>query len=360
MATTSNDRAVQTVVVGAGQAGLAVGYHLTRRGHDVVLLDAADAVGDSWRDRWDSLRLFTPVGFDSLPGLRFPGPRSQHPTKDAVADYLGCYAKRFELPVQLRTRVRAVHRDGAWFTVCTDSGRWRTNNVVIATGAHHTPFVPAFAARLNPTLVQVHAARYRRPAQLPTGPVLVVGAGNSGAEIALDVASDPSAERTVHLAGRDVGHIPSLGPWTFQVLQRLGRLGASLARRGLRGHGDPLGRIRPGQLRDAGVQRQPRVTGVREGMPLFADGRALTVTAVVWATGFLPDYSWLYLDVLDPAGRLRHRNGVVQHCPGLYAVGLPYQRSITSHLLGGVGNDAGYVVDHLLAQDKNRLCNWAR
>ncbi|MGY2003808.1 flavin-containing monooxygenase [Blastococcus sp. SYSU DS1024] len=352
MAATADDRVVQTVVVGAGQAGLAVGYHLTRRGHDVVLLDAAEAVGDSWRERWDSLRLFTPVGFDSLPGLPFPGRRSDHPTKDAVADYLARYAEHFELPVRLGTRVQAVHRAGAEFVVSTDRGRWRAGNVVIATGAHHRPFVPAFAAHLDKELVQVHAAHYRRPAQLPAGAVLVVGAGNSGAEIALDVATDPREQRTVHLAGRDVGHIPHLGPWTFQVLQRLGRLGAALARRGLGGHGDPLGRIRPEQLATAGVQRHPRVTGTCDGMPLLADGRTLAVTAVVWATGFRPDYSWLHLDVLDPDGRLRHRGGVVDDCPGLYAVGLPYQRSITSHLLGGVGADARHVVDHLLARDR--------
>ena len=350
----ADERTVHTVVVGAGQAGLAAGYHLTRRGHDVVLLDAAHAVGDSWRARWDSLRLFTPAGFNSLPGLPFPGRRSDHPTKDAVADYLAGYAEHFALPVQRGAGVLAVHREGAEFVAATDRGRWRAGNVVIATGAHHTPTVPAFAGQLDPDLVQVQAASYRRPAQLPTGPVLVVGAGNSGAEIALDLATVPSGQRTVHLAGRDVGHIPSLGPWTFQILQRLGRAGALLARRGLRGHGDPLGRIRPGQLAAAGVRRQPRVTGVRDGMPLLADGRTLPVAALVWATGFCPDYSWLHLDVFEPTGQLRHRNGVLEDCPGLYAVGLPYQRSITSHLLGGVGADARYVVDHLLARDRCR------
>jgi len=319
----AEERTVQTVVVGAGQAGLAVGYHLTRHGHEVVLLDAAEAVGDSWRARWDSLRLFTPAGFDSLPRLPFPGRRSHHPSKDAVAAYLAGYAEHFALPVQLGTRVQAVHREGEEYVVTTDRGRWRAGDVVIATGAHHTPSVPAFADQLDPGLVQLHPAGYRRPAQLPAGPVLVVGAGNSGAEIALDLTTDPIDRRAVHLAGRDVGHIPSLGPWTFHVLQRLGRPAAALARRCLGGHGDPLGRIRPGQLESAGVRRHPRVTGVRNGMPLLADGRTLTVTAVLWATGFHPDYRWLHLDALGPDGMLRHRGGVVENCPGLYAAGCP-------------------------------------
>ena len=346
------DARVTTVVVGAGQAGLATAYHLVRHGHEVVVLDAAGAVGASWRSRWDSLRLFTPVGFSSLPGLPFPGPRSDHPSKDEVADYLAAYAERFSLPVVLDTRVEGVRREDGDFVIVSSRGRWRASNLVIATGAHHTPSIPAFAGQLDPELVQLRVGDYRRPAQVPPAPVLVVGAGNSGAEIALDLAGDaptPSA-RQVHLAGRDVGHIPSLGPWTFPLLQRLGRLGGTLARWGLDGRGDPLGRLRPGQLEAAGVRRQPRVTGVRDGAPLLADGRVLPVAAVVWCTGFRPDYRWLHLDVLDARGRLRHRGGVVQGQPGLYAVGLPYQRSATSHLLGGVGADARRVTDHLVAR----------
>jgi len=183
--------------------------------------------------------------------------------------------------------------------------------------------------------------------------VLVVGAGNSGAEIALDLATDPGSERQVHLAGRDVGHAPNLGPWTYPLLQRLGRLGASLSQRGLRGGGDPLGRVRPGQLEAAGVHRLPRVVDARDGMPLLDDGRTLTVAAVVWCTGLGPDYHWLHLDALNDAGHLRHRQGVIASEPGLYAVGLPYQRSTTSHLLGGVGADAKHVVDHLIAHTRS-------
>lgn len=358
----NGERAVGAVVVGAGQAGLAAGYHLTRHGRDdVVLLEAADAVGDSWRSRWDSLRLFTPAGFSSLPGWPFPAPRSAHPSKDAMADYLAGYAERFALPVVPGTRVQAASRDGEEFMVDTSRGRWRSGNLIVATGAHHTPSIPSFATQLDPGLTQLHAGNYRRPAQLSAGPVLVVGAGNSGAEIALDLATDPTTAREVHLAGRDVGHIPQLGPWTFQILQRTGRVGAALAQQGLRGHGDPLGRIRLGQLHAAGVQRHPRVAGVQEGMPLLADGRTLEVAAVIWCTGFRPDYSWLDLDAaVEAKGRLRQRGGIVKSQPGLYAVGLPYQRSPTSHLIGGVGVDARHVIDHVRVRDANRLSAWAR
>ncbi|MDQ3611258.1 MAG: NAD(P)/FAD-dependent oxidoreductase [Actinomycetota bacterium] len=342
-------RMVGTVVIGAGQAGLAAGYHLAHRGQDFVILDAADAVGATWRRQWDSLRLFTPAGFTSLPSLPFPADPREHPGKDAVADYLVAYAEHFRLPVVLRARVEAVFRAGTEFQVVTERGSWRTPDVILATGAHDTPAVPGFAGRLNAGIVQLHTRDYRRPDQLPPGPVLVVGAGNSGAEIALELATDSTAERSVHLAGRDVGHIPDLGPRTFPLLQRLGRVGAVLAQKGLRGGGDPLGRIRPSQLEAAGVLRQPRVTGVRDGRPLLADDRTLAVASVVWCTGFRPHYGWLQLDVLDTTGRLRHRGGIVHGEPGLYAVGLPYQRSVTSHLVGGVGADARYVVDHLVA-----------
>ena len=347
---TGSDREVDTIVIGAGQAGLATGYHLARRGQEIALLDASKAVGASWRDRWDSLRLFTPVGFDSLPGLPFPGPRREHPTKDQVADYLAGYAQRFALPVMLDTRVQAVRREGRGFGVATTRRCWRANSVIIATGAHHTPSIPRLADQLDLGVVQLHSSTFRGPTQLPAGQVLVIGAGNSGAEIALDLATDPTTKREVHLAGRDVGYIPNLGPLTFQILQQFGRAGAVLAQQGLRGHGDPLGRIRPGQLEATGVQRHPRVTGVRDGMPLLANGRVLSVAAVIWCTGSRPDYRWLQLDVLNTAGHLRHRGGVVQGSPGLYTVGLPYQRSITSHLLGGVGTDAHHVAKKLLTR----------
>lgn len=347
---------IATVVVGAGQAGLAVGYHLARRGQEFVILEAASSVGAAWRHRWDSLRLFTPAGFTHLPGLAFPAARSELPGKDAVADYLTGYAERFDLPVELDTPVRSVRRHGESFLVVAGARRYRARNVVLASGAHAATVVPAFAEQLDAVIVQMHSSAYRRPAQLPAGTVLVVGAGNSGAEISLDLA----AHRAVHLAGRDVGYVPNLGTWTYSLMQRLGAVGAALSQRGLRGGADPLGRIKPGQLEAAGVRRRPRVDGVLDGVPLLSDATTVDTDAVIWCTGSRPEYRWLDLDVLDERGRLEHTRGVVSGEPGLYAVGLPYQRSITSHLLGGVGADAEYIVDQICRDPPRRRRALAR
>ncbi len=337
-----------TVVIGAGQAGLAVGYHLSRRHRGFVILDAGVELGASWRQRWDSLRLFTPAGFTHLPGMTFPAARAELPTKDAMADYLAAYARRFALPVELGVRVEAVRRDGVDLLVTAVDGRcWRARDVVVATGGHSRSFVPDFADQLDSGIVQLHSCHYRRPGQIPPGPVLVVGAGNSGAEIAVDLAVEGGAGRSVRLAGRDVGHLPVLGSWMYPLLRLLGRPGAALSRWRLRGGAEPLGRIRPVDLAAAGIRRLPRVVGVRGGSPLLADRRTVQVSAVVWCTGFRPDYRFLDLPVCDAAGRLVHRRGVVTGEPGLYAVGLPHQSSITSHLVGGVGTDAAYVVDQL-------------
>lgn len=335
---------VDVVVVGGGQAGLAVGYHLRRRERSFAVLDRETEIGAVWRRRWDSLRLFTPAGFSHLPGLPFPGPPEACPTKDAMADHLVDYARHFALPVELGTTVAAVDRDGGRLHVTTTDGRTRSaRGVVLTTGAHGHPHVPAFAGELDPSIVQLHSRDYRRPAQLPAGPVLVVGAGNSGAEIAADLAAPG---RPVTLSGRDVGHVPRLGARTYPLMRMLGRPGVALARRGLGSGAEPLGRIRPGDLEALGVGRAPRTTGVRDGLPLLADGSTLPVAAVVWCTGLRPDHRLVGSPACDADGRLVHRRGVTR-VPGLYAVGLPNQSSITSHLVGGVGTDARRVVDHL-------------
>lgn len=335
---------IDAVVVGGGQAGLAAGYWLQRYGRSLVILDRETEVGTAWRHRWDSLRLFTPAGFSHLPGLRFPGPAGAAPTKDEMADYLTAYARHFALPVEPATTVETVGQDGKQLLVTATDGRsWRAHDVVLATGAHTRPHLPPFADQVDPTIVQLHSRDYRRPAQLPAGPVLVVGAGNSGAEIAADLAA---RGRDVRLSGRDVGHIPQLGPWTYPVMRLLGRPGAALASRGLGGGAEPLGRIRAGELEAAGVQRVPRTVGVRAGLPLLDNGSTTRVAAIVWCTGLRPDHRYVRVPVLDDAGRLVHRRGITT-CPGVYAVGLPHQSSITSHLVGGVGTDARYVVRHL-------------
>lgn len=336
---------VDVVVVGRGQAGLAAGHHLQRRGCSFVILDRETEIGAVWRRRWDSLRLFTPAGFSHLPGLRLPGPSDALPTKDEMADHLAAYVRWFALPVELATTVETVGRCGDRLHVtCTEGWTWRARGVVLAGGAHGIPHVPVFADDLDPDITQLHSRDYRRPGQVPPGPVLVVGAGNSGAEIAADLASDG---RDVRLSGRDVGHLPQLGGWTYPLMRMLGRPGAALSRRGLAGGADPLGRLRAGELEEAGVRRVPRTAGARDGLPVLDDGSTPPVATVVWCTGSRPDHGIVGLPVHDGDGRLVHRRGVTT-VPGLYAVGLPHQSSITSHLVGGVGKDARHVVDHLV------------
>jgi putative flavoprotein involved in K+ transport len=341
---------LDTVVIGGGQAGLATGYHLTRHGTDFVILDAGQRVGTAWRHRWDSLRLFTPARFNQLPGMRFPAPGGYFPTKDEMADYLEAYAARFDLPVELGVRVDQLGRDGDRYLITAGHRSLEARHVVVATGAATTPRVPAFAAQLDPAIVQLHSADYRNPGRLREGAVLVVGAGNSGAEIALELART----HRIWLAGRDTGRIPiTLGGPVFQAMNRLltvdTRLGRSFAAQGA-GRGTPLVRVRPQDLTDAGVQRAPRLTGVRGGRPVLDDGRVLEVDNLLWCTGFARDYRWIRLPVLGPSGDPVHHRGVVDTQPGLYFVGLPLQYSLASSLVGGVGPDAQHLVEQITAR----------
>jgi putative flavoprotein involved in K+ transport len=336
---------VGTVVIGAGQAGLAVGYHLAARDVDFVVLERAPRIGDGWRRRWDSLRLFTPAAYSGLPGTPFPAPPGHLPDKDEVADYLERYAERFDLPVRLSTPVDALGWDGARFVLESGHARFEADNVVVATGPFQRPRVPAVAARLAPDILQLHSSEYRGPLGLPDGPALVVGAGNSGAQIAMELARS----RTVWLAGRETGRLPRriLGKdvydWLWPLLSRLTldtRLGRRLRDRARRG--DPLVGIPERSLQASGVQRVGRLTDEHGGRPV-CEGEEVAPRVVVWCTGFGPDYRWIGLPVLDEDGQPRHRRGVSTDIPGLYFVGLRFQYRMTSALLGGVGEDAAFL-----------------
>ncbi len=348
----------ETVIIGAGQAGLAVGYHLATARRSFVILDANERIGDSWRHRWDSLRVFTPARYDALPGWSFPAPGWSYPTKDEVADYLESYAARFRLPVRTGVRIDGVSRENGGYVVTSGLNQYFADNVVVATGGYQAPRIPAFAAELDPAIAQLHSTRYRNPSQLRDGSVLVVGAGNSGAEIALESA----AHRRTWLAGRDTGQEPIgagaaldrlLTPPFWFMLSHVLTMRTPLGRkveRQLSNQGLPLARVRRKDLSRAGVERVPRITGVRDGLPLHADGRTLDVTTVVWCTGFVPDYSWIRLPVLAPDGRPAHDRGLVRSEPGLYFVGLFFQSAGTSSLIGGVGRDAQRVARHLTSR----------
>ncbi len=352
---------IETVVIGAGPAGLATGHHLRRRGRPFVILDAAARVGDGWRRQWDTLRLYSPARYDGLPGLPFPAPAWSFPGKDEVGDYLEEYARHFELPVRTRTRVERLDavRDGSGFLVTTTNGRYRCRNVVVATGTFgRTPVVPPVAHELDPSILQLHSSEYRRPAQLRDGPVLVVGASHSGSDIAYEVA----ASHPTLLAGRDCGQIPlrlqsaamrvafpvMLFAWRHVLTRRtpIGRKKLPLVRH----HGGPLLRVKRSDLAARGVQRfTSRVERTADGLPVV-DGVPREVANVVWATGFRQTFDWIHPTVTGEDGWPVEKRGVVADAPGLFFCGLSFQYSFSSMLLPGVGRDAAVVADRVAAR----------
>jgi putative flavoprotein involved in K+ transport len=362
---------IETVVIGGGQAGLSVGHHLARRGRRFLILDANQRVGDAWRRRWDSLRLFTPARYDALAALPFPAPAHSFPTKDQVADYLEAYAARFQLPVRTGVRVDRLWRDDGRFVVATGDRSWAADNVVVAMSTFQVPRVPSFAAELDPAILQLHSSGYRRPSQLREGPTLVVGAGNSGAEIALEIAG----RHPTWLAGKESGHVPfriegAAARYVFQPLlfrvvgHRVLTVDTPIGRRlrpRLLAHGAPLVRVKPKDLAAAEIQRVPRVVGVRDGHPLMADQRVLEMANVVWCTGSGPDFSWIDLPVFgEREHEPEHHRGVVASQPGLYFVGLSFLYAMSSGFLPGVDRDAEHVVQAILSGAGRTADNGAR
>jgi putative flavoprotein involved in K+ transport len=345
---------LDVIVIGGGQAGLSVGYHLQRQGLRFLILDASERVGDAWRKRWDSLRLFTPAWLDSLDGLPFPAPPHYFPTKDEMADYLASYAAHFELPVRSGVSVTSLQRSGTDFLVVTDHGEFRAAQVIVAMSNYQRRRFPALAKELSPDIRQIHSSDYRRPSDLRDGPVLIAGAGNSGAEIGMDLAR--SGHRVV-LGGRDVGHVPFRmdGFWARLIIARLVMrilfhriltIATPLGRKArpkMISQGGPLIRQKPADLAQAGIERAGRVVGVEGGRPVLADGRVLDVANVVWATGFDSALDFIDLPILDERGEPRHEGGIVRDEPGLYFVGQHFLYSFSSTMIHGVGRDAARI-----------------
>jgi putative flavoprotein involved in K+ transport len=352
---------VETVVIGAGQAGLATGYHLARRGRQFVILDAYQRVGDNWRCHWDSLRLYSPARAAALPGMRFPAPPMSYPTKDQMADFLETYASTFELPVRTGVRVRRVSREGGSYLVATDGPSFLCDNIVVASGTFgRTPYVPDFAGELDPGIVQLHSSSYKNPAQLQPGGVLVVGASHSGGDIAFEAGT---AGHPTVLSGRIHGQVPFdiegkpahvIFPIMFFLAKHLITMRTPLGRKirpEVRAHGGPLIRVKRADLARVGVDMVPaRTVGVRHGQPVLDGGRVLDVANVVWCTGFRQDFSWIDLPVTGDDGWPLETRGVVASSPGLYFAGLAFQYAFASMLVGGAGRDAEYVVKHLCAR----------
>lgn len=354
-----------TVIIGSGQAGLSVGYHLARRGQSFVILDEHERVGDCWRERYDSLRLFSPAKYDALPGMPFPASAHTFPSSRQMGDYLESYATQMQLRV-----LTAVKADGVWpgdprgYIVTAGRRRFMAAQVVVATGAQRLPALPAFASQLDPRIRQLHSSGYRNPSQLLPGDVLVVGAGHSGADIALEAA----AGHRTWLSGTVRGQVPldiesrlarPVWPLLWFAANHVLTVRTPLGRRMQptdRNQGGPLVRVRLPDLTAAGVKHvAARTTGVREGLPELGDGQVLGVANVIWCTGFRPDFSWVHLPVTGQYGWPVHRRGVVASAPGLYFAGLPLQYAFTSTLIGGAGRDARYVAQHIAGRQSQRV-----
>jgi putative flavoprotein involved in K+ transport len=341
------ERPLNVIVIGGGQAGLAAGHYLAKRDLRFVILEAASRVGDSWRSRWDSLVLFSPARYSSLPGLPFPGEPDRYPGKDEMGDYLELYAQELDLPVRLESRVRSLSRVDGRYVAEVEGTAYEAPAVIVAAGGFQRPQVPGLASELTPDVVQIHSAEYRRPDELPPGPVMVVGAAASGLQIADELAD----ERKVYISvGSRVPSLPDfiLGKEVFWWLDHLPLtritidtpLGRRMSRRPLI-KGDSLRKL---SRRDT-VERVERAVEARGRAIVCDDGRAVEVPSVVWATGFRADYSWIDIPAFDDTGLPIHRRGVTEF-PGLYFLGMRWQHNLGSSLIGWVRHDAEFIADH--------------
>lgn len=349
----SDDR-FDVVVIGAGQAGLALGYFLAKEGRHFTILEAADSIGAAWRTRWDSLVLFTPRRYDGLPGLQFPGDPDGYPGRDEVVEYLEEYKSTFELPVQLDSPVRTLTRAADGYVLDLGARTIEAQQVVVATGPFQIPRVPAFASDLASDVVQVHSTGYRRPSDVPEGTVVVVGGGNTGFQIAREL----STTHTVHLAiGSRQTPLPQrlLGRdlfWWLTKTRLIEKTAESRIGRRAR-HRDTLIGSSPRDVKRRGVTVRPRVVGASDHGVTFADGSQLDVDAVVWATGYRSEYGWIDLPVFDDDGRVVHRRGVTDS-PGLFFLGLTWQHTRGSALLGWVKDDAEFISERIAANADDR------
>jgi putative flavoprotein involved in K+ transport len=345
-----DDDAFDVIVVGAGQAGLAIAWYLARLDLRFQVLEASAELGQSWRSRWDSLTLFTPAQYDALPGMPFPAPADTYPTKEPVADYLQAYADAFRLPVRLNARVTSLSRGGDGFEVRTADETFSARRVVVATGPFQVPFIPPAAGGLNSSVTQIHSAEYRNPQALPDGPVLVVGGGNSGLQIAEELSASRRVDVSIgtsppmlpqRLAGRDLfWWLTRLGLMRVPAESRLGRR--------VQARGEFVIGTSRRRLKRAGVTFRPRLVGADGRTVRFADGSTLDVGVVLWATGYRSDYSWISIPGVVRNGRVAHRRGVTD-VPGLYFLGLSWQHTRGSALLGFIDEDARHIADRIAA-----------
>ncbi|GFN33268.1 oxidoreductase [Paenibacillus curdlanolyticus] len=349
-------REIDTLIIGGGQAGLAAGYYLQQSGVPCLIVDANERVGDSWRKRYDSLKLFTPRRYSALPPMAMRGKPWEYPNKNEMADYLEEYALALELPVQMNTHVTAVFKRQGQFIVETNQGTIVSNRLVVASGPFQKPHIPAFAEKLSTRVKQLHTSEYRHPGDMPTGRLVIVGGGNSGGQIAYECAS---THKVVLSASKPINYLPYkvLGRSLFWWYERIGllrkgpetRLGSKLKNKQDPLYGFELKKaIARGELSLA-----PRAVDAEESTMIFEDGSRHETDGVLWATGFQSDYSWLQIDgSKDTSGMPLHEKGV-SPVAGLYYVGLPWQTCRGSALIGWVALDASRIRDVIVGQFKS-------
>jgi len=343
----TNDKTWHTIIIGAGQAGLATGYYLKKMNKKFIILDENSRIGDVWRKRWDSLLLFTPAQYDGLPGMPFPAEKDSFPGKEAMADYLEKYSDKFSLPVNLNTRVNRVTRKGTHYEILTSGGNFQTERIVVATGTNPKAYIPSFSSEFAPEIYQLHSSEYHNPGSLPEGDVLVVGSATSGIEIAVEVA----ATHRTYISGTPPFRIPDSvftygGKFAWWFLNNIVTLRTPLGRKARQKvfkEGSPLIRVSPDDLSKSGVYRLPRLIRGDNGFPYFEDNSVIRVSTVIWATGYKPDFTWIETDQLFDSAWPDTQRGVIKTCHGLYFVGMPFQFGLTSGLIGGVGRDAAYI-----------------
>ncbi len=341
----------EVIIIGGGQAGLAAGYYLKQAKVSFLILEKGKAVGDSWRKRYDSLVLFTPRWYSSLPGLLLKGDPDGYASKDEIADYLEQYSIHFSLPIQVNTEILMLKKSAFGFKVTTNKGDYLAQKVIIATGPFQKPFIPYFSTNISQEVRQLHTSEYRNPLQLQEGQVLIVGAGNSGAQIAVELSDQTEVALSL---GHQLKFMPLelFGKSIFWWFQKTGilraRVNSAIGKR-LKKMGDPIfGYELRDRFRQGKVRLRARTENIASDIAIFRDHTRLQIKNVIWATGFIRDYSWIHIPhVLDHKSMPVHDRGV-SPVPGLFFLGLPWQYRRGSALIGGVGEDAAYIVKHIL------------
>jgi putative flavoprotein involved in K+ transport len=354
----SNLNKYDSIVIGSGQAGLAAGYFLKKAEQKFLILTKDKRIGDNWRQRWDSLRLFTPAFYNELPGMKFPSKDPDYlPDKNEAADFLENYRQKFNLPICYATEATKIEGQAHSFSIKTNKDSYFSKNVIVATGSFQNPYIPSFAKDFPSSIFQIHSSGYKNPGQLKDSNTLVVGAGSSGLQISTEIAEEKNHKGKVWLSGPDTGTFPRhiLGidiyhffkPTVFRIPTKSlpGKIIKAVSYR----HGDLALRPTYKKMIRAGVVRVGRTIGVKNGKPLLSNESTLDVNNIIWCTGFRNNFDWIRFDIFDSNGIPFNRRGVVEKMPGLYFLGLHYLYTISSSLLGGVGRDARYLVNYLIS-----------